>query len=279
MKNFTSFIIFIALLFAWQTASAAVSAPASVLQGEPIMVTVTADAAPNITFAGVGYSVFMYDGAWRVLIGIDLAKKPGDYELVVTYADGTLEKQTVVVTKREKYEAPLGIPAKLGGNTPQAATSLVNNLAKENATLVGLRTGTHAFWTTPFRSPIANPIVTDTYGYSRQTGGYSIAHKGTDFRAAEGTKVVAMNRGVVRAARTYTVYGKTLIVDHGLGLQTIYMHLSKINVNVGELVLPGQVIGLSGSTGYAEQPHLHLSIKLGGISIDPMKFLELFSIR
>lgn len=276
MKKLTPFIIVITLLFVWQTTSAAVSAPASVLQGEPIMVTVTADAAPSITFAGVGYSAFIYDGAWRTLIGIDLAKKPGDYMLVVTYANGTLEKRIVTVTKREKYEAPLGIPAKLGGNTPQAASNLVSNLAKENATLVGLRTGTHAFWTAPFRFPVVNPIVTDDYGYSRQTGGYSIAHKGTDFRAAEGTKVMAMNRGVVRAARTYTVYGKTLIVDHGLGLQTIYMHLSKINVNVGELVLPGQVIALSGATGYAEHPHLHLSIKINGISIDPMKFLSFF---
>jgi murein DD-endopeptidase MepM/ murein hydrolase activator NlpD len=55
------------------------------------------------------------------------------------------------------------------------------------------------------------------------------------------------------------------------------MHLSRIKVNVGELVLPGQVIGLSGKTGYAEDPHLHISIRIGGISIDPIKFLSLFA--
>ena len=54
------------------------------------------------------------------------------------------------------------------------------------------------------------------------------------------------------------------------------MHLSKIKVNVGELVEQGQIIGLSGSTGYATGPHLHLTIRINNISIDPMKFLELF---
>ena len=87
---------------------------------------------------------------------------------------------------------------------------------------------------------------------------------------------MAMNRGVVRIARTGISYGKTIVVDHGLGLQTFYLHLSKIKVNVGELVLPGQIIGLSGQTGYTDAPHLHLSIRLNGVSIDPMKFMEFF---
>ncbi|MFA6095419.1 MAG: M23 family metallopeptidase, partial [Candidatus Paceibacterota bacterium] len=69
---------------------------------------------------------------------------------------------------------------------------------------------------------------------------------------------------------------RTIVVDHGLGLMTFYMHLSKIFVNEGELVLPGQVIGLSGDTGYAERPHLHLTVRIGGVSIDPVRFMGLF---
>jgi len=56
----------------------------------------------------------------------------------------------------------------------------------------------------------------------------------------------------------------------------MYMHLSESKVNAGELVLPGQVIGLSGQTGYAENPHLHVSVRIGGVSIDPIEFLKLF---
>jgi murein DD-endopeptidase MepM/ murein hydrolase activator NlpD len=108
--------------------------------------------------------------------------------------------------------------------------------------------------------------------------GYSITHKGTDFRAVEGTPVLAMNRGVVRLVQEGRNYGKTVIIDHGLGLQTFYMHLSKINVKVGELVLSGQIIGLSGMTGYAEAAHLHTTVRIGEVSIDPVRFLGLFDI-
>ena len=141
--------------------------------------------------------------------------------------------------------------------------------------LASLKTGNKAFWTRPFRMPLSNPIVTDSYGYVRQTGAYSILHKGVDFRAVVGTPVLAMNRGVVRQVHTYRDYGKTVVIDHGLGVMTFYMHLSKVEVHEGELVLPGQVIALSGMSGYAESPHLHVSVRIGGVSVDPVAFLNL----
>lgn len=251
--------------------------PASPIQGEPIRIEVQATSTVSSLFLdSKKLPVFTYKNIPTALYGIDLYKKPGTYKIVVTLSDGTFVEKTFQIGERKKVEAPLGIPEKLGGNTQASATQLVNTLAQENASLLNLRTGTHAFWTLPFRYPVADPVVTDGYGYQRQTGSYSIAHKGTDFRAKEGTKVMAMNRGVVRIAREGRNYGKTIVVDHGLGLQTFYMHLSKIYVNVGELVLPGQTIGLSGMTGYAEQPHLHLTVRLQDTSIDPIKFLELF---
>ena len=86
-----------------------------------------------------------------------------------------------------------------------------------------------------------------------------------------------MNRGVVRLAKTFRNYGKTIVVDHGLGVMTFSMHLSKIYVGAGELVKKGQLIGLSGETGYAAKPHLHLTVRIGGISVDPVVFLDFFS--
>lgn len=256
--------------------------PAEVIQGEPFRITLEGavfESVSNVTFDGKELGVFLWDGKPTAFAPIDLNKKPGTYKIIVRFRDGTALEKEVAVGKRDKVEAPLGIPEKLGGNTPQAQTKLVSTLSEENQSLLNLRTGTHAFWKEPFRFPVANPIVTDPYGYSRKTGAYSIAHKGTDFRAKEGTAVLAMNRGVVRLVRTYRNYGKTIVVDHGLGLMTFYMHLSKINVKEGQLVLPGQVIGLAGKTGYAEEPHLHLTVRLNDISIDPMKFLALFNER
>lgn len=251
--------------------------PARVVQGEPALVTVTgADArVTGIFFDGIPLGVFTYRGTPAAFAGTDLARAAGTYPVTATLSDGRTLAAVLAVDAREKAEAPLGIPEKLGGNTPASQTKLVSSLAAENKALTGLRTGAKAFWNGAFRWPVALPVVTDQYGYSRQTGAYSIPHKGTDFRAPAGTPVMAVNRGVVRVAKRFPTYGKTVVVDHGLGLMSFYMHLSKINVNVGELVKPGQRIGLSGQTGYAMSPHLHFTLRIGGVSVDPVKFFAL----
>ena len=79
-------------------------------------------------------------------------------------------------------------------------------------------------------------------------------------------------------AKNYTVYGGTVIVNHGLGVQSLYMHLSRISATAGTTVKRGQLIGYSGETGYAVGPHLHLSIKVNGVSIDPKAFFNIFKI-
>ncbi len=275
----TKIILFGALAAFAQTATLSFSPP-TVIQGEPILAQIDGVAniasVKSIKFGGAPTGVFMYQGKPTALVGVDLNKKPGDYELKAELSDGQIFKKIVGVGARPKIEAPLSIPRKLGGNTVESQNKLVATLADENKSLENLRTGTKAFWTEKFTPPLKEIFVTDEYGYSRKTGAYSIPHKGVDYRAEEGTPIMSLNRGVVRVAKTYRNYGKTIIVDHGLGLMSFYMHLSKIKVNEGELVLRGQVIGLSGQTGYAEKPHLHLSVRINGSSIDPVKFLELF---
>ncbi|OHA26395.1 MAG: hypothetical protein A3C06_01700 [Candidatus Taylorbacteria bacterium RIFCSPHIGHO2_02_FULL_46_13] len=268
------------IVWAASTVSLVVS-PTEVMQGEPVIITIegtnTLSSIKNISFNGTPLKIFLYQNKPTALLGIDLRQTPGMYKITGKLSDGSILEKILVVDRREKIELPLGIPEKLGGNTPTSQTTLISTLATENAILASLRTGTHAFWREKFRFPLsATTTITDRYGYFRQTGAYTIAHKGTDFRAAEGTNVFAMNRGVVRLAREFRNYGKTIVVDHGLGLMTFYMHLSRIKVNVGELVLPGQLIALSGQTGYAEKPHLHLTVRIGGISIDPIKFTDFF---
>ncbi len=249
--------------------------PTEIIQGDPVMITIDSQ-VKKITFDGIAVATFQYNKKTRGLVPINLTRKPGSYNFKIEFPDGRVTEKTITVKERKKIEAPLGIPHKLGGDTPASQKNLVNNLSKENASLENIKTEAKSFWTKPFRFPIKNPIVTDPYGYNRKTGEYTITHKGTDFRAKDGTPVMAMNQGVVRQARTYTIYGKTIVIDHGLGLQTFYMHLSKINVKVGDTVKPGQVIGLAGKTGYAESSHLHLTVRINGISIDPMRFMEFF---
>lgn len=272
-KNFLVGLFFLPTIVS--AATLAVT-PENPLQGEPILITVDATSTVStILFGSQRLKIFTHKEKQSALYGVDLYTKPGTYTITVKLQSGATITKKVEVEKRDRIVAPLGIPEKLGGNTEKAATALVQTLAEENASLLNLRTGTHAFWTTPFTYPTLKPVVTDEYGYTRQTGSYSIAHKGTDFRAAVGDSVVAMNRGVVRLVQEGRNYGKTIIIDHGLGIQTLYMHLSKISVQEGQLVLSGQIIGKAGMTGYAEQPHLHLSVRINEVSIDPARFIAI----
>lgn len=254
--------------------------PEKIIQGEPFMATIKglsgASLVRSVTFAGKKQNIIVYKGMSRTLVAIDLNKKAGSYVLSAVLRDGTKIEKTVIVEERKKIEEPFSIPAKLGGNTVASQKKLVTTLSSENDILAGLKTGSKSFWLEPFRYPLDTIFITDEYGYSRKTGEYSIAHKGVDFRAKVGTPVYAMNRGVARIVKDFRNYGKTVVVDHGLGVMTFYMHLSKIYVQEGQLVLSGQRIAASGQTGYAESPHLHTTVRIDGISIDPIKFIALF---
>lgn len=280
-KFFVLLIIAITLTLSLPVEAATISVSSEeVIQGEPLKINVDgiSDVAgvKQITFDGNVLGVFMFNQKVTALYGVDLNKKPGVYKVLVTLADGSVLEKKINIIQRKKVEAVLGIPEKLGGNTPQAATNLVSSLSNENTILSSLGTHQRTLWTETFLFPTENPFVTDSYGYSRQTVGNSIAHKGTDFRAPEGTVIRAANRGVVRLVKKFNTYGNTVVIDHGMGLMSFYMHLSKVSVNQGQLALRGQEIGKSGQTGYADSPHLHLSVRLNNTSIDPMKFMDFF---
>lgn len=98
-------------------------------------------------------------------------------------------------------------------------------------------------------------------------------HKGIDFTAPSGTKIIASGNGkVTRVENKKTGYGKNVIVDHGYGYQTLYAHMSKVEVKVGDVLLKGQTIGEVGSTGTSTAPHLHYEVRLNGKAINPLDY-------
>lgn len=256
--------------------------PEQPTQGDPVLVViegVDSKTVQTLTFAGKTINTFLYQSKTTALVGIDLTQQVGAYNFVLNLKSGEKLEKTITVLARKKVVAPLGIPQKLGGNTKVAQSNLVTTLTKENAVLAKAGAALLPFWSQSFTFPLKDATVIDAYGYSRSTGSYFIAHKGTDFRAATGIPILAINTGVVRLAREFTVYGKTVAIDHGGTVLSLSMHLSKINVKVGQKVQRGDVIGFSGDSGYALGPHLHLSIRIAGVSIDPMKFFALFETR
>jgi hypothetical protein len=130
-------------------------------------------------------------------------------------------------------------------------------------------------WAGRFAAPAVAP-VSDVFGTQRVFNGKTqSSHLGLDFRVPGGTPVAAMNAGTVLLARPLYFEGNCVVLDHGQGLLTIYMHLSEFKVKEGEHVARGQEVGLSGGTGRATGPHLHVAVRWQGTYLDPAVLIKL----
>jgi murein DD-endopeptidase MepM/ murein hydrolase activator NlpD len=132
-------------------------------------------------------------------------------------------------------------------------------------------------WDIPFQLPIENEI-SSVYGNKRVFNGQLKSyHNGVDFRAPPGTPAAAANTGIVRLAKNLFYSGNAVIIDHGTNIFTIYGHLSKIKVAAGQRIEKGQLIGLTGATGRVSGPHLHWGIKINGVAVNPLQFIDVIS--
>ena len=130
-------------------------------------------------------------------------------------------------------------------------------------------------WSGNFVPPVP-AHATESFGESRILNEEkSSLHRGTDFPVPEGTPVVVSNSGRVVLAKEMYYEGQCVIIDHGQKLFTIYMHLSKTDVNVGDRLRKGDRIGLSGATGRVTGPHTHFGVRWNGAYLDPVKLLAL----
>ncbi|HDZ62678.1 MAG TPA: M23 family metallopeptidase [Nitrospirae bacterium] len=130
-------------------------------------------------------------------------------------------------------------------------------------------------WAGNFVLPIENETST-AFGTKRIMNEKKTSiHKGVDFRGKKGEPVKAFNNGKVVIADDLFFGGNTLILDHGQGIFSIYMHLSKINVSPEDMVSKGDVVGFVGSSGRATGPHLHFGVKVQEINSNPMSFMKL----
>ncbi len=131
------------------------------------------------------------------------------------------------------------------------------------------------FWNGKFIRPIDSEITSE-FGVKRiMNNKKESLHRGTDYRGKTGTPIQSVNSGIVALTDNHFFGGNTVVIDHGLGLYSVYLHMSKANVSKGDQINKGDIIGLVGSTGRASGPHLHLSIKLYGQSVNPESLYEL----
>ena len=148
---------------------------------------------------------------------------------------------------------------------------------------LGSKTANKALWEGAFVQPrntkvFSNFAETRTYVYEGRDIDTQV-HFGYDLASTKQAPVPAANAGVVVFAGPLTIYGNTVIVDHGLGLQTLYAHLSRVDVKEGDRVEKGQELGRTGTTGLSVGDHLHYEVLVHGVSVTPLEWWDLKWIR
>jgi len=218
------------------------------------------------------------DAVWFTIVGVDLAAAPGEHQaaIVLKFADGHEKRQVESVTVRSK-EFPttyLTVEPKyveLGVEDQARAT-------RERAEIDAIysKLTPEAYWRGAFEVPIPGVTGGRNFGHRRFFNEQPRApHSGADLKAAKGTEIRAANRGRVVLAKDLFYSGNAVFIDHGLGVYTVYLHLSEILVEPGAMVEQGEVVGLAGATGRVTGPHLHWGARIIDSRVDPFSLLKL----
>ncbi len=252
--------------------------PVSLRQGDTLVVKIKTDLSVEEINASLGLRKINFFGAEENLVGIlgiPVREKPGEYNLIINFPNGEQYKKSITVVERNFPVTKLAVTEKLEdeGHTP---TKIQERVAQENVKLAGaLNIFTpRAYFEQFFVYPLDRIRDVGAFGNIRKSGEIELQHLGVDLQADIGMPVYAINGGLVRLTEDFFNYGKTIVIDHGLGIFSLYLHLDDFKVWEGKEVERGEVIAFSGNTGYSLAPHLHLGIKVSGVSLDPLKFIE-----
>jgi murein DD-endopeptidase MepM/ murein hydrolase activator NlpD len=227
---------------------------------------------------GRSLAFFPYAGGHAAVVGIDLESKPGPEPWRLALLEPGREPRTltgkVTIRRREFSVQRLTLPTDKVDLDPETERRAVS----EGDRLRGLyRTITpERLWRGRFVRPVAGQEPGTGFGARRIINGKPRSpHSGIDYAADRGTPVVAVNSGRVALVGDFFFPGRLVVVDHGLGLYTLYFHLDTVAVTDGEMVDRGQPLGTVGSTGRSTGPHLHFGATVGAARIDPAVLLSL----
>jgi len=205
-------------------------------------------------------------GAYAAILSVPVLAAPGDYDVTVISAGGAAVAQVPLrATKYEFERQDLTVTEDLNSVLSD------DNQKKDDAKLAGIYDHPLALpqWEGRFIAPCEGGITTKFAQQRYINGVFSSTHSGVDIAAAQGTEVRAAAGGRVIFADELIVSGNTVIIDHGMGVYSSYLHLSRIDIEVGDMAAQGQVIGLVGSTGFSTGPHLHWTVRINGRIVDP----------
>jgi murein DD-endopeptidase MepM/ murein hydrolase activator NlpD len=252
----------------------------SVQPGEAIVLTMDTAARP----AAVRVSAFdrdwpafaVDDDRWRVVLGIDLDVAPGEYGVTIraeSAAGAAIEHvETLAVSGKEFATRRLTVdPAFV--NPPATVRARIAREAEELARL-WRSSASKPLWEGPFVPAVPHAANSAFGTRSIFNGEPRSAHGGADFRSPAGTPIKAPAGGRVLLARDLYYTGRTVMIDHGAGLISLFAHLSSIGVKSGADVTAGQLVGRVGATGRVTGPHLHWTLRASGARVDPLAVLH-----
>jgi murein DD-endopeptidase MepM/ murein hydrolase activator NlpD len=262
-----------------QTPALDVRAAARAMQpGEVVRLTITAPADVDSLLVSAfdrSFPAFRTDAeTWQVLVGIDLDIRPGTHVVAVTTTGGegvrTTTRRLSVLSKTFRTRRLTVEPKYV--EPPASVSERIASEAKRLDAIWTARTS-ERFWDGAFAAPVpdaANSAFGSRSVFNNQPRS---PHGGADFASPTGRPVRAPNAGRVVLAEDLYFTGGTVVVDHGLGLVSLFAHLSSIDAIVGSMVNTGDVLGRVGATGRVTGPHLHWTVRLGGTRVDPLSLI------
>lgn len=252
---------------------------ANIKQGQAFRVVFTPDKnTPHdaffVTVAEQEIALFRQADSYRCFVGLKGDQKPGGYTLRIKDSQGkALAEQKIEVSPGSFYTQNISF------YRPQLTSEQQATIDAEEALVDIARASRSAtqFWTNPFQLPLPHRISA-AYGTRRYLNGkYNGYHSGVDFASPMSYPIKAPAAGKVTLARYFSKWnsnGNTLFLDHGLGVTSVYIHLSKLAVKEGDMVKQGQTIAYIGSTGRSTGPHLHWGVYLNGNNTDGLGWIQ-----
>jgi murein DD-endopeptidase MepM/ murein hydrolase activator NlpD len=262
--------------------------PVHLVNGSPVLFQVRSPyRLQSLKGSWIGHNLSFHVEAnsktWYALAGIGLETAPGSYPLALTGEKLSTKETDKTVTfarnltvgrgKYPKIKVNLSVASQFTEPSPEQLKQIEEGQQIKKDYLN--RVTPDQQWAGQFIAPVSAEI-SDVFASQRIFNGKtSSPHLGLDFRVPSGIPIEAMNDGTVLLARPLFFEGNFVVLDHGQGLLTLYLHLSEFKVKEGDHVKRGQLIALSGGTGRATGPHLHAAVRWQGMYLDPAQLIKL----
>lgn len=236
---------------------------------------------PKLTFEQLNIDFLQHpkkSNTYFALIPVDYHLKPQTYKVIVSYKNNEEKKifkgiELTVLDGNYKSEIIKVQSSKINLNDEDKKRT-----QEEYDEAMLIYNTSSDYLITSFINPLNTPITSEFGNKRVYNNALQSFHSGTDFKASVGTPIYASAQGIVKIAKNRFYAGNSVVLDHGYGVYSCYYHLDSLNVHEGQMVSQNELLGYSGSTGRVTGPHLHFTIRVKNVIVDPMQFIKIMNI-